>query len=265
MEDVSLLQLLAGTAGALGIATVSYRLKFLGKGGATAQGILGTILLGVGGWQWTVPMLVFFLTASSLSKFADRNRKDIVLEGRGSTRDAIQVFSNGGIAGGLVLLGVCLHDARMYLPFLGAVAAAAADTIATEIGTVYGSRPRLITSLKPAPSGTSGAVTGMGLLGAFGGAAMVSVAGLPWVPGKEFVAVLPSVAGGMAGSLVDSILGASAQGRFQCNGCGKLTEQVTHCGQPARLVAGSRFLTNDVVNILCTAVGAICAALLSSS
>jgi uncharacterized protein (TIGR00297 family) len=257
-----LLQLSIGIAGGCAIALLSYRLKFLGRGGAIAQGILGTILLGVGGWSWTVPMVVFFLVASALSQFAERARIGPGADGRGSRRDAVQVVANGGIAGLLVVLGAVLHDPRLYLVFLGAVAAAASDTLATEVGTLVGGRPRLITTLQPVPRGTSGGVTIAGTLAAAGGAAIVAASGLPWIP-TGLHEIVPPLAGGFAGSLVDSVLGATVQGRFRCRVCGKSTEQRIHCGQQCIHTGGLRSLTNDGVNVLCTAAGAACAALLA--
>ena len=67
--------------------------------------------------------------------------------------------------------------------------------------------------------------------------------------------------GGLAGSLCDSLLGATAQAIYWCDTCRKETErQVHHCGTETRLVRGWRWLGNDLVNFVASAVGALVAA-----
>ena len=161
----SVMQILIGTLGATLIAGLSYRLQFLSFGGAIAQWLMGVIIFAFGGWSAAIPIIVFFSASSILSRFADPRRQTQPLDEKGSSRDAFQVAANGGIAAGLVVLGQFVHDGRVYQAYVGALTAAAADTFATEIGTVYGRRARLITSLRLVTPGSSGAVTFQGLLG----------------------------------------------------------------------------------------------------
>ena len=84
----------------------------------------------------------------------------------------------------------------------GALAAASADTWATEVGTLWGGRPRSIISGRPVAPGMSGGITLIGTMGALVGSAIVaaSVVGthhLPWA-GRAAVAAF---AGGVAGAL----------------------------------------------------------------
>jgi len=98
-------QLIQGLIFALLISTFSLRARLLTRGGAAAQCVLGVIVLGVGGWEWTIPILVFFLSSSILSVIAKERRHDIeLLSAKGSTRDTAQVLANGGV-GGLSVLG----------------------------------------------------------------------------------------------------------------------------------------------------------------
>ena len=252
----SLLQIVAGILGAFVLAVVSHRLRLLTAGGAFVQWCMGVVIFGIGGWAAALPIVAFFTAASVISKLADPMRR-ATMEGKGSTRDAVQVLANGGIAAGLVLLGMFVHDSRVYHAYIGAIAAASADTIATEIGTVFGTRPRLITSGREVQSGTSGAVTFAGMLGAIGGSGLVVLAAIFWLGGLGFSVLIGLVIAGFGGSLVDSVLGALVQARFLCRVCGKSTENAYHCDEPSIHVAGIRPMTNDAVNIICTAAGAM--------
>ena len=82
-----------------------------------------------------------------------------------------------------VLLGVT-GDERYALAMLGALVAANADTWATELGVLSRSPPRLVTTLRQVAPGTSGAVSGVGMLAATAGAAFVglvaALAGARW-------------------------------------------------------------------------------------
>jgi uncharacterized membrane protein len=79
------------------------------------------------------------------------------------------------------------------------------------------------------------------------------------VPQRGFVAVL---AGGVAGALADTLVGAWLQERRRCPACGSATEQAVHdCGTSTVPAGGLRGLDNDRVNLLCALAGAIVAPL----
>ncbi|HEX7344937.1 MAG TPA: DUF92 domain-containing protein, partial [bacterium] len=82
----------------------AYRLKFLGSGGAWTASALGTLILGLCGWAWIIPLLGFFISSSLLSR-ARKIHSTTIEEARGSRRDAVQVLANGGVAVLLVLIG----------------------------------------------------------------------------------------------------------------------------------------------------------------
>jgi uncharacterized membrane protein len=87
------------------------------------------------------------------------------------------------------------------------------------------------------------------------GAATVGAAGL--IVGQTTPLFPLAVAVGMLGMLLDSVLGASVQGRYHCDGCGQDTERHRHrCGQVARRVGGYWWITNDGVNAMATGVAA---------
>ena len=251
---------LGGFAAALALSGafcwVAFRLRFLDESGAWAATALGAIILGLCGWTWVSPLLAFFISSSLLSH-ARKARTSAVDEARGSQRDAVQVLSNGGVAGLLVLVGA-IGGLDLFAAYVGSLAAANADTWSTEIGLMFGRRPRSIATGKPVTPGTSGGVTAAGLLGAIAGAIF-----LVWVGNLSSGSMMTSTAlgiialAGIGGSLFDSFLGATIQARYRCQVCGKETEKARHCDRPTRLVRGWRWLNNDGVNLLCAAFGAV--------
>ena len=73
-------------------------------------------------------------------------------------------------------------------------------------------------------------------------------------------AIPAALASGLAGSLVDSLLGASVQAIYFCPACAKETEKTTHgCGTPTQHRRGWRWLNNDAVNFVSSLIGALVA------
>src|SRR5574342_154076 len=93
------MQILFGFLLAIVVAYGAYRAHSLNRSGAIAATIVGTLTFGVGGWQWAVLLLTFFITSSGLSRLF-KTRKEGLSEkfSKGHERDAGQVFGNGGLA-----------------------------------------------------------------------------------------------------------------------------------------------------------------------
>ena len=71
------------------------------------------------------------------------------------------------------------------------------------------------------------------------------------------------VAGGVAGALADSVVGATLQDRRWCDTCETSTERAVHsCGTTTRHAGGFTAMDNDLVNLIATVVGGTVAALL---
>ena len=137
----------------------------------------------------------------------------------------------------------------------------AADTWATEVGTLAGGEPVSIISRKRVPTGTSGGVTVAGTVAAVAGALFIAVAATLARWPVAFAAV---ALGGVAGALADSVLGGTIQARRWCDVCAVSTERLVHsCGTTTRPAGGLAGFDNDLVNAVCSGVGALVALLLS--
>lgn len=256
--------ILIGFAFGLGASYLAWRARMLDASGAIASTVLGTIVFGLGGWQWAVLLLVFFYTSSSLSKtFKARKVQYNADYAKGDRRDAGQVAANGAVAAAFVMLHLLEPGAAWpWIGFGGALAAANADTWATELGVLAGSRPRLITNLKRlVDTGASGGISLAGTLAALGGSLLIATGAALLSDSLDSRDVLAIAVGGLVGSIADSVLGATIQAMYYCPTDKRETEKhpLHSCGTPTKLVRGWRWVTNDWVNGACTGTGALLA------
>jgi uncharacterized protein (TIGR00297 family) len=250
-------RVVVGAAAAGAVAVMARAVGSLSTSGALAAVEVGTAAV-AGGYAWGVLLVAFFVSSSVLSHWG-RARKDArtqsLLE-QGSKRDALQVLANGA-AFAIAALGAALFPElreSVWKPFgAGALAAAAADTWATEIGVLFGREPRSILGGTVSP-GTSGGVTVPGSLAALAGAVFIAAIAilLKWSVSVAVAAVI----GGIIGAFADSLLGATVQSRRWCERCDTDTEREVHsCGQSTRHHRGWAWMTNDTVNAACTLIG----------
>lgn len=213
-------------------------------GGAAALLVGGTVWWGLG-WRGVIPLFAFLLSGSLLTRLAT---------GASPRRTARQVVANGGVAALAALLGRWPEAA-------GALAAATADTWATEIGTFSPSPPRLITTGARVAPGSSGGITSLGTAGGMAGALAIAAISALAAPVLGWRGAAVAAAGGAVGMLVDSLLGATVQARFACPVCGMVTERAVGegCHGSVELVRGVGWLDNDAVNLAGSLAGALLA------
>ena len=234
----------------------AYRAEALTGDGAVAAYLIGLIIFGSGGWSWIIPLLIFLVSSSLLAKYQNPDAP-------GSKRNISQVFANGSVALTIALLHFYLSLPNAFILYLAAIAAATADTWATEIGFFSPRQPVSIATLKKVEKGSSGGITLLGTAGSVIGAAVIGLTGMLWGLSSLEAAVI--TVAGFTGSILDSILGATIQGKFQCPECNKITEKRIHCGIKSIKIEGFAWLDNNLVNFINTAGGIITVILIFSA
>jgi len=253
----------AGLLLAAFISIVSRKARSLTIGGAIAATMIGTVAVAAG-WNWGALLIIYFASSTLLSR-SGRSLKEArtaSIVAKGGERDAVQVLANGATFAGAAIAMLVQPDSRWIALGAGSLAAAAADTWATEIGTLYGGEPRSILSGRRVPAGTSGGISAIGTLAAVSGAMFLAI--LVKLFGSTPAVARHVAMGGVFGALLDSLLGATVQARRWCATCTRETERAVHdCGTATRPLRGWGWLDNDVVNFLSNAAGGLLAALLS--
>jgi uncharacterized protein (TIGR00297 family) len=242
-----------GAVAAGAIAIAAYRLRALDAGGALAALVVGCATYGALGPPGAAVLLAFFVTSLAFSRLGRARKAQLLVDvGKTGPRDGTQVLANGGVAAVCALLALWI-DARYAVAFAGAFAAATADTWGTELGTLSREEPRSILGLKPIAAGLSGGITRAGMLAQISGALCIALVAELLQP-HAFVAV---AAGGLAGALIDSLVGASLQSLRWCPNCKRATEREPHvCGANTTPLRGLSWIGNDGVNFVSTLAGA---------
>jgi uncharacterized protein (TIGR00297 family) len=255
-------QLVLGFFLAISVSYLATRVHSLSRGGAIAATLVGTIIFGLGGWQWSVLLLAFFISSSALSRlFKDRKRGANEKFSKGSERDAGQVLGNGGLATAFVLLNAIFpHQLWTWIGFAAALASVNADTWATELGTLNPNPPRMIVDLrKRVEAGTSGGVSLWGTIAALLGASVIGMLAAVLYSNVDWSLFILITISGLLGSLFDSFLGATVQAMYFCPRDQKETEKhpLHTCGTQTIQIRGWKWLNNDWVNFACSASGVI--------
>ncbi len=231
------LVLLAAALGA-GLLWASWTRRWLTASGSVSAAVIGLALWVGLGWRGVLVLVFFFVSSSILTRWRVRTRgpADTSVQ---TGRTAGQVLANGGVATLAALIaaidGRALEAAMVAAS--GSLATAAADTWASEIGEWARRDTRLLTTWRPVPPGTDGAVSWPGsVAGAIGGLAVAAVSASACARPDWLLPVALAAVGGMG---LDSVLGATVEGRYG-------------------------WLGNDAVNWAGTCTGALLALMLAS-
>lgn len=224
----------------LAIAFVSPK-KLLTPIGNVNGAILGVLVWGTLGWRGYLIVILYFVIGSGLT-FVRMEQKEAegIAEERSGMRGAGNVWSSA-LTATICAIATLFYPPIKQLFVLGYVASFCtklADTTASEVGKAYGKTTYLITTLKPVPRGTEGAVSLEGTIA--GVLASVILAVIAWIIGLiSPVGILWCVIAAFIATTIESLIGATLESRFD-------------------------WLTNDLVNFINTVIGAIAAIILSS-
>jgi uncharacterized membrane protein len=243
----------------LTIATIAPK-KLLTPAGQFHGWLLGVIIWGCLGWQGYAVVMFYFLVGSGVTRIGKAEKEaEGIAEKRSGVRGPENVWGSAltatlcavGVLGFSILgetgniLGETgkmpvLQDAisLLLLGYAASFSTKLSDTSASEIGKAYGKRTFLITTLKPVPRGTEGAVSLEGTLA--GVVASIAIALLSWAVGLiDLTGIIFCVIAAFIATNIESVIGATVQSKFE-------------------------WLTNEVVNFFNTLIGAIAAILLAS-
>ena len=196
---------------------LAQRLPLLTPAGWCHAGLLGTVLWGALGWRGWMAVVAYLGFGSLVTKLGFARKQDLGLaEARGGRRGPENVW--GSALTGLVLaLLIAMRvgpTQGLRIGFAASFAAKLADTFGSEIGKRWGRTTLLITSLRPVPPGTEGAVSLEGTAASALGSLLMTlvVVALGLIPSAQAAAVVVVV--GFIATLLESLLGAVGQGRW---------------------------------------------------
>jgi uncharacterized protein (TIGR00297 family) len=211
--------------------------KLLTPAGYAHAWILGVLVWGALDWRGYLIVMVYFLVGSAVTRIGlARKEAAGIAEKRSGMRGPENVWGSALTATVCALATLAVPASLRPVLVLGYVASFCtklSDTCASEVGKAYGERTFLITTLKPVPKGTEGAVslegTLAGIVASLGLALLGWGLGLITPLGLGFCLIAALVA-----TSLESVIGATLQNRFA-------------------------WLTNEVVNGINTTIGAVVA------
>jgi uncharacterized protein (TIGR00297 family) len=260
----------------IALGVVSLLLKAVSLSGFVAGMALGVLVLAYGDWNAFLLVAFFHIVAAAFTRFKyEKKRRMGVAQEKGGAREWGNVVANGAWASIAATCEGLLGGKGFVGAYLASVSTGLADTLATEIGLLSKREPRLITDpRKVVERGASGGVTLLGTSVALLASltiGVLSVIGTDWLGLSGILRAVPtstklivSTIGGFSGAMVDSVMGATIQGMYVCDSCGKMTEKKTHCGNPAKKIRGYEVIDNNAVNFASIFVSCVIGFVLAS-
>ncbi|MCC5598210.1 TIGR00297 family protein [Nostoc favosum] len=242
----------------LGLAWIAPK-KLLTPAGLFHAWFLSILIWVTLGWQGYAVVMFYFLVGSAVTRIGMAQKEaEGIAEKRSGVRGPENVWGSA-LTGALCALGVGIINSGfivsspqyfgfaqykslvpnpqslLLLAYVASFSTKLADTTASEVGKAYGKSTFLITTLQPVPRGTEGAVSLEGTLA--GIVASVAIAFVGWGVGLiDLLGVVWCVLAAFIATNLESVIGATLQSKYT-------------------------WLTNEVVNIFNTLIGAIASVL----
>jgi uncharacterized protein (TIGR00297 family) len=216
--------------------------KLLTPAGTINAWGLGVVVWGTLGWRGYGVVLFYFLVGSAVTRIGMAQKEaEGIAEKRGGARGPENVWGSAFTAT-ICALGVAAikfgwldpgWESLLILGYVASFATKLSDTTASEVGKAYGKSTFLITTLKPVPRGTEGAISLEGTLAGIVGGILISLVayslGLITSQGIIICTIAAFVA-----TNIESVIGATLQSDID-------------------------WLSNELVNVINTIVGAVVA------
>ncbi|ALV62318.1 conserved domain-containing protein [Thermococcus sp. 2319x1] len=199
------------------LGALAYKLKALDAKGTIAAALIGVMTIVFGGIFPFLALLTFVLLGVFATKYrlAEKVKKGIAQEGNG-IRSWQNVLGNGLAAVIFLLIEYYTKQDLFWAATFSAIATANADTLASELGKIFGKAPKMITNLKPANVGENGAISWQGELIALIGAFIIGLFAVFLTPQKMEMLFAVTL-GGFIGCNIDSLLGATLENKGVIN------------------------------------------------
>jgi len=184
------------------VAVGAWASRAVSISGALAGAVVGTAILASGGWPAYVVLWCFFLAGTVASRIGYREKERRgTAQPKAGRRGVEHVAANCLVAAAIALLS--RFQAAWGIVFAACFAAALADTLGTEFGSLYGRRAFSPLTGSPLSVGTPGAVSWPGLGASLLGAILVGAAGA-WAGLFAPAALWIVAAAGVLGALAES-------------------------------------------------------------
>jgi len=197
------------------ISMYAFLVNWITLDGAFAATVFGTVALGLGGWILAGLVLVFFVSSSLITRHKDQSGNKtsmgIFTEGTKERRNGLQIWANGFWIALFAVIWFLFRDETLLVMASAALAAATADTWATELGSRKKGHTILITNFRKVDPGTDGAISLKGTLAGFWGALLIAFAFFIFNRDTNMEIISIVAFSGFLGCIADSYLGAIYQ------------------------------------------------------
>ena len=198
----------------IGFAILARLMGAVSDGGALVGIVIAFLLMVAAGLGGLLPLLAVLVLTLLATRWRSERKRNMGVAERASGRTSSQVAANLGATAMCAVAAMVFprHSSILMVGAMAGLAEAAADTVSSEAGQAAAKQARMILDFKPAPIGTNGAVS---LEGTFAGCMAAGI--VAWV--STFFGVVPGrwvpviAAAGIAGMLLDSVMGATWENR----------------------------------------------------
>jgi uncharacterized protein (TIGR00297 family) len=196
--------------GAAVAATILFRKLTIA--GALTGGLLAALLYKGFGVTGIVLLGAFFVAGTVATSLGRRKKEQLgIAEKNKGQRTASQVLANGGVAAlaGLLAWFYPQHQVAWQLAAAASLASASADTLSSELGSIYGKNFYNILTFKKDTCGLDGVISLEGTLWGIAGSLLIAVI---YMAAYGYSALIWwIVLAGFIGNIADSVLGAALE------------------------------------------------------